>query len=114
MSISAWRGNKKIDLPILQSKRPLSGLKRLLDNEIKEARAFAREAHDDSMSQIQKMSPTEALGLVRKQPKRNKNFKTAETRNIVRRMVDIAKQNKNFCCTFCEEECPFNRDGFFS
>ena len=81
----------RFELPLV----PISpeDLKSKLNNPlIDDARRQARGAHDQLVKSVTQMGPG-AAALVRKQPKRYKNFKTKVKRVPIKELMELAKQN---------------------
>ena len=89
LRVRTWRASKQIDLPVRQTDEDLPTPPQVQEDP---ARTTAREAHDNMLKQVSSLAHQEAAGLVRKSPKKYKNFKNANARAAVREMARVAMQ----------------------
>jgi len=89
--LASWRNGWKLQLPLMtQEEYETSEKKNILSPETQERRIQGIKAMIDFSEGLQHIGADEAIGLVRKTPKRHKNFKTAGSREHIKRLVQQA------------------------
>ena len=91
LSLVGWRGGKRLSLPLTTESEVQETAKDRIEEEERETRIRARTAHQEFLRKLEQLDRAAAEALVRKSPKRYKNFRTAGARAHVRRLVQIAR-----------------------
>jgi len=91
---SFWKGGRRIMLPteLINSKEIMTSTeKQKLEND----RHLTKVAHRQLLAELERMPANEAGALVRRSPKRYKNFKNASKRVQIKHILRIAEEQHN-------------------